>query len=123
MVKFSYKLVKTDKIVRKDENKHKIIELIPHNDITKEELIDLLKYVYDLENNEKFKDNILLKLKGLNTDLIEESIKYSLTREDLKDPLMILNIINLIKIYNNLNDNFFQDESMYIDSNNLVFDI
>ena len=40
MVKFSYKLVKTDKIVRKDENKHKIIELIPHNDITKEELID-----------------------------------------------------------------------------------
>ena len=43
MVKFSYKLVKTDKIVRKDENKHKIIELIPHNDITKEELIDLLK--------------------------------------------------------------------------------
>ena len=116
MVKFSYKLVKTDKIVRKDENKHKIIELIPHNDITKEELIDLLKYVYDLENNEKFKDNILLKLKGLNTDLIEESIKYSLTREDLKDPLMILNIINLIKIYNNLNDNFFQDENIYIDS-------
>lgn len=123
MVKFSYKLVKTDKIVRKDENKHKIIELIPHNDITKEELIDLLKYVYDLENNEKFKDNILLKLKGLNTDLIEESIKYSLTREDLKDPLMILNIINLIKIYNNLNDNFFQDENIYIDSKKQLLDI
>lgn len=123
MVKFSYKLVKTDKIVRKDENKHKIIELIPHNDITKEELIDLLKYVYDLENNEKFKDNILLKLKGLNTDLIEESIKYSLTREDLKDPLMILNIINLIKIYNNLNDNFFQDENIYISSKADLLDI
>jgi hypothetical protein len=135
MVKFSYKLVKTDKIVRKDENKHKIIELIPHNDITKEELEG---YISSLETIGRAPTTISRNIasmkaffgylyqegyKGLNTDLIEESIKYSLTREDLKDPLMILNIINLIKIYNNLNDNFFQDENIYIDSKKQLLDI
>ena len=101
MVEFSYDLIKTNKVERNDENGKKIIELLPQTDITSDELLELLNYVYNLENNEEFKDTILLQLKGLNKNLLIDAFKYSLSREDLKDPILILNIINLIKIYNN----------------------
>ena len=123
MVEFSYDLIKTNKVERNDENGKKIIELLPQTDITSDELLELLNYVYNLENNEEFKDTILLQLKGLNKNLLIDAFKYSLSREDLKDPIMILNIINLIKIYNNLNDNFFQDENIYISSKADLLDI
>ena len=119
MVEFSYDLIKTNKVERNDENGKKIIELLPQTDITSDELLELLNYVYNLENNEEFKDTILLQLKGLNKNLLIDAFKYSLSRE----PIMILNIINLIKIYNNLNDNFFQDENIYISSKADLLDI
>ena len=69
MVEFSYDLIKTNKVERNDENGKKIIELLPQTDITSDELLELLNYVYNLENNEEFKDTILLQLKGLNKNL------------------------------------------------------
>ena len=52
----------------------------------------------------------------MNTELKAEAIKYALSREDLKDPVTSLNIFNLIKTYNTLDDSFFEDENVWVNS-------
>jgi len=84
-------------------------------DITSEQLVNLLKIVYDYEQRPKTK-TLLLNLKPLNIDLKARALKYALTRDDLKDPVTSLNIFNLIKIYNTLDDSFFEDENVWVNS-------
>ena len=88
--------------------------------ITTDELLDNLNKIYVLEESEEFKDIILTRLKNLNVDLIIEALRISLTRETLKDPLMLLNIINLVKVYNTLEDSFFEDENIYFSKDDLL---
>ncbi len=94
----------------------KIYTIRPHENISKENLLTLLQQVYDTESQEDFNGIVYLRLRGLSTELLTDAFKYSLSREDLKDPLMILNIINLIKIYNTLDDSFFENENIYVTS-------
>lgn len=89
--------------------------------IEKETLLDDIKLIYDFENDENA--IVFMNLKGLDTSLIIEAIKYSLTREDLRNPYMLLNIINLIKIYNTLDDSFFQNDKIYVSSIEDLLDI
>ena len=84
-------------------------------------LLNDLKLIYDFENSEEA--IVFLNLKGLNTSLLTEAIKYSLTREDLRNPYMLLNIINLIKIYNTLDDSFFENEKIYVSSIEDLLDV
>ena len=60
-------------------------------------IVAKLEEIYNLENEYK-DETIMVDLKGLPIDIISEAIKYSLTREDLRDSLMILNIFNLVFI-------------------------
>lgn len=116
-------LIHTDLIVEEQENGSKIYKIKPNNNIHKDELLSLLTQIYDIENKENYNDVIYLNLKGLSVDLLSDAIKYSLTREDLKNPLMILNIINLIKIYNTLDDSFFENEDIYVSSIEELLDL
>ena len=83
--------------------------------INSEQLIQLLTIVYDYEQRVKTKP-LFLNLKPLNTELKAVALKYALSRNDLKDPLTTLNILNLIKIYNTLDDSFFEDENVWVNS-------
>ena len=116
MTDLSFTIINSDMNVEKNDDGNRTITIKPHTDISKEELLELLHEVYDKENEEEFEDIIYLNLKGLSVDLISDAIRYSLKREDLKNPLMILNIINLIKIYNTLDDSFFENENIYVSS-------
>lgn len=91
--------------------------------ITTDELLDNLNKIYALEESEEFKDIILTRLKNLNIDLIIEALRISLSRETLKDPLMLLNIINLVKVYNTLEDSFFEDENIYFNEIDDLIDV
>ena len=85
-------------------------------------IVAKLEEIYNLEN--EYKDEIIMvDLKGLPIDIISEAIKYSLTREDLRDSLMILNIFNLVKIYNTLDESFFEDKNVYVSSIENMLDI
>lgn len=97
-------------IVNGDEFKLNVKE-----EITSEQLLELLKLVYDYEQRPKTKV-LFLNLKKLDTDLKADALKYALSREDLKDPITSLNILNLIKIYNNLDDSFFENENVWVNS-------
>lgn len=57
---------------------------------------------------------VKLDLKDLSIYKLKESFKLALSYKDLVDPIMILNIINLIKTYNTLNDSFIENEDIYI---------
>jgi hypothetical protein len=89
--------------------------------IEKDSLLTVIKEIFDYETETK--EIVYLNLKGLNVSLITEAIRYSLTREDLRNPYMILNIINLIKIYNTLDDSFFNDSKIYVNSIEDLLDV
>ena len=89
--------------------------------IEKDTLLSILKEIFDYETETK--KIVYLNLKGLNISLVTEAIRYSLTREDLRNPYMILNIINLIKIYNTLDDSFFNDSKIYVNSIEDLLDV
>ena len=88
--------------------------------IDKDTLLSVIKTVFDYEVEN---GPVFLNLKGLPVSLITEAVKYSLSREDLRDPYMLLNIINLIKIYNTLDDSFFENEKIYVSSIEDLLDV
>lgn len=108
------------------EEKDGLLRLKPAEEIHNINIGEFLDDVYMLEAelaNKENNNNITLDLKTLDTVTLEEVIKASLCRQDLSDPLMMLNIINLIKIYNTLNDNFFKSENVYFDSAEELLDV
>jgi hypothetical protein len=94
-----------------------IIESVPSENVS-----NMLKEFYDYQNTLE-NVNVMIDLKKLPLESLIEAFKYSFTREDLKDPLMILNILNLIKIYITLDDSFFNDESIYLNSIEELLDV
>lgn len=84
-----------------------------NNDISIEQLLKNLKYIYDLENQLDI-NNLQVQLKNLSLEKKVEAIKFALTYENLKDSLMLLNIFNLIKTYNTLDDSFFENQYIFI---------
>lgn len=111
-----FEVSNADIIIEKQEDETQVFTITPHTDITQEDLLSLVQQIYDREIDEEFKDTILLHLKSLSSELKAEVLKYAFTREDLKDPLTSLNIFNLIKIYNTLDDSFFEDENVWFNS-------
>lgn len=84
-----------------------------NNDISVEQLLKNLKFIYDLEN-QLDSNNLHVQLKNLSLEKKVEAIKFALTYENLKDSLMLLNIFNLIKTYNTLDDSFFENQYIFI---------
>lgn len=84
--------------------------------------LDIVKEVYkQQETNEDYK--FLVDLKQANVEQKSEIIKYALTYKDLKDPLMLLNILNLIKVYNMLDDTYFNYPDIYVNSVEELLDL
>lgn len=92
------------------------------HDIESSDLIESLKLIYGYEeNNPEQCEKIWLNLRGLPVNTLAKAIKFSIGYEQVEDQLMILNIINLVKIYNSLDDSYFNSETTYItDSVDLV---
>lgn len=66
---------------------------------------------------ELYKNPIMLNLKPLPLEEKTKIIKYVLTEgQSIEDPLMILNILNLVKVYNTLDDEYFKSEDVYVNS-------
>lgn len=116
MVDKIFDITNTDLSIDKKEDGTSVYKFTPHTDISKDELLNLLQQVYDVENKEGYNDTIFLNLKGLSVELLAEAFKYSLSREDLRNPSMLLNIINYIKSGTKLNDVFFENENIYVTS-------
>ena len=82
---------------------------------SKEDGLTFVKDYYDFQK-ENIDEEYYLDLKGLNLDTLKEIIVYSLSYKDLRDKLVILNIINLIKTSNTLDDEVFKSEDLYLNS-------
>lgn len=66
------------------------------------------------ETDEQTDDIIVMfDLKKASTEQKIEALKYGFNNINLDDPLMQLNIYNLVKSYNNLNDEFFNSPDVY----------
>lgn len=105
--------------------KDNLLRLKPTDKIKDVDLDKFANNLFMLEAelaNKEHNNNITLDLKGLDLSIIQEFVKIGLRREDLSDPLMMLNIINLIKIYNVLNDNFLQSENVYFSDTEQILD-
>lgn len=109
---FLEKLKKLNNIIIESDNDNEIICSFNKN-IETEQLIKNLKFIYDLQN-ENNQIKIFVKLKNLQLEKKAEVIKFALTYENLRDPLMLLNIFNLIKTYNTLDNQFFNNQNIYI---------
>ena len=123
MVDITFDIENVDLLTEKKEDGASVYKFTPHKDISHEDLINLLQQVYDTENQEGYNDVIFLNLKGLSVESLAEAFRYSLSREDLKNPSMLLNIINLIKIYNTLDDSFFENEDVFVSSIEELLDV
>lgn len=115
---------KTETTLEISEN---VLTVTPIKTISDSKLISLLGMVYEYENFEVEKNiekyEVFLNLKGLSIDLLITAFKFSLEYSELKNPTMLLNIINLIKIYNTLDDSFFENKEVYISSMEEFLDI
>lgn len=87
-------------------------KVIFEDNIETDVILNALEKIYDYEN--KTDNSVLLFLKSLSMDKKVEIIKNALLNEELKNPVMILNIINLIKITNTFSSEFFEDENIYV---------
>lgn len=59
---------------------------------------------------------IEIDAKKCDTDTIIAIMRYAMRREDLVNASLLLNIFNLIKQYNTLNDSYFEYELSYVKS-------
>lgn len=126
--------VKTIEVINENDNNRKDtnIEVKISNEINTDELLSVLKTIYDWEVESDKKDTdskedkekkentkrptVFLSLKGLNTELLAEGIRYSMHRLDLKNPLMLMNIFNIIRVYKNCNPQWLKNEDVYLTS-------
>ena len=122
-------------VVELDDKSGNTIEIKLLPNIIVDDTIDVLKLVYDWENDiEEFKIEkedkeqskkpmISLSLKGISFDSLCEGFRYSMQRKDLRNPIMLMNIYNLIKVYNTTNDYYFNSEDVYISNTEEAVDL
>ena len=82
----------------------------------------------NLEEVKEFykKGNVMIDLKTLPTEEKANILKYVLTdkeAENIDDPLMALNVLNLIKVYNTLDDEYFKAPDIYVNSVEELLDL
>ena len=65
----------------------------------------------------------MLDIKSLSLDDKVAIIKIALNCDDVTDPLMIMNIINLVKVYNTLADDYFESPDVYVNSVEELLDL
>ncbi len=92
-----------------------------------EDVVNVIKEigskVQDYNINNENQIILMFDLKGATTCQKIEAIKYAFNTPTLEDPLMQLNLYNLIKSYNNMNDEFFNSSDVYFNSVEELLDI
>ena len=86
-------------------------------------IIDSLNTIYNAENELNPIPNIIIDLKKVSKENKIKALKYSLEREDLTNSSMILNILNMIKVFNTLDEGFFNNEYVYFTNLTELLDI
>ena len=75
-------------------------------------------------NAKKGKEAVMMvNLKHASVEKKAEIIKGALQYDNLADPLMLLNILNLVKVYNTLDDTYFQSEDIFVNSVEELLDL
>lgn len=89
------------------------------------DVLDFLNSLYEIETEltKINKNNIILNLKALNTNKLIEIFKISIENDQLCDSVMLLNVLNLIKTSNTLEDEFFEEEYIYFKNIEELVDI
>lgn len=92
------------------------VNIIISNSIDKSELLKFLEELFKIEKEltKQNKNNVFLRLKDLNTEKLADVFRLAMKTEDLSDSLLILNLINLVKSYNSLDDSFFNNDEIYV---------
>ena len=92
-----------------------------------EDIVTVIKEVdskiRDYNTNNENQVILMFDLKGAITCQKIEAIKYAFNTPTLEDPLMQLNLYNLIKSYNNMNDEFFNSSDVYFNSVEELLDV
>ena len=65
----------------------------------------------------------MLDIKSLSLNDKVAIIKIALNCDDVTDPLMIMNLINLVKVYNTLADDYFESPDVYVNSVEELLDL
>lgn len=93
-----------------------------------EDVVNKIKDIYNavLSYNEEHADKkatIMVDLKHCSVEKKAELIKFALQFDKLEDPLMLLNILNLIKVYNTLDESYFKSADVYVNSIEELLDL
>lgn len=67
--------------------------------------------------------NVMIDIKSLPLDQKVDIIKFALNYDELEDPLMIMNLLNLVKVYNTLADEYFESPDIYVNSVEELLDL
>ena len=78
------------------------------------DIVELIKKINNIENESKI--SIAINLKPLNIQKIQEILSLLLKYEKLTNASIIFNIILLLKTYNTLEDDFFNNKHVYYSS-------
>ena len=78
------------------------------------EIVDIIKKVNDIEIESGL--NIFINLKPLNIQKIQEILSSLLKCDRLSNASILFNIILLLKTYNTLEDEFFNNKNVYYSS-------
>lgn len=93
-------------------------------DVGKDSEITWEQILKSYKETDKVKDAVLMvDLKHATVEKKAEIIKEALRYDNLNDPLMLLNILNLVKVYNTLDDSYFQAEDIFVNSVEELLDL
>ena len=95
---------------------------IAFKDISTEDLIKCLDYIYEYENTFEYSKaesrlpNIVVDIKRLSIEAKAEALKYSMSRLDLVNASMIMNIFAVAQGVSSLSPEYFANEEVYFNS-------
>ena len=93
-------------------------------DVGKDSEITWEQILKSYKETDKVEDAVLMvDLKHATVEKKAEIIKEALRYDNLNDPLMLLNILNLVKVYNTLDDSYFQAEDIFVNSVEELLDL
>ncbi len=88
----------------------------PSITVDKNELIQIIKDIFEYENKNEVIPEIVINLKGLPIDTIIHVMKYCFECESIRNSSILMNMFAIISGYNSLDEQFFNDERIYISS-------
>lgn len=103
------------------ENKNEDIFLFFDENLSVSELVEKVKEV--VINKDENKNHIFLRLKNFSYEHKKAILDFAIHYDDLNDIVLMLNVINLIKCYNDLEDSYFADENVLVSSIDELLDL